>query len=253
MEAYTNDIIMQIRNLDVSYDGKLILHDISMDIRKNRITAILGPSGCGKTTFLKTLNGLLQEERGAKVSGRISLEGTEIQQVSLETLRKNVGLVFQTPAPFPFSIYKNLTYAPVYYGIRDKKKLAEIVEEKLKLAGLYEEVSGELHKSALKLSGGQKQRLSIARVFLKNPPILIFDEATSALDNESEKVVQDSLEKLAKNRTTFVIAHRLSTIKNAEKILVLTENGIEEEGTHEELLAKKGIYEKLYHMQFQRQ
>lgn len=253
MEAYTNDIIMQDRNLDVSYDGKLVLHDISMDIRKNRITAILGPSGCGKTTFLKTLNGLLQEERGAKVSGRISLEGTEIQQVSLETLRKNVGLVFQTPAPFPFSIYKNLTYAPVYYGIRDKKKLAEIVEEKLKLAGLYEEVSGELHKSALKLSGGQKQRLSIARVFLKNPPILIFDEATSALDNESEKVVQDSLEKLAKNRTTFVIAHRLSTIKNAEKILVLTENGIEEEGTHEELLAKKGIYEKLYHMQFQKQ
>lgn len=253
MEAYTNDIIMQIRNLDVSYDGKLVLHDISMDIRKNRITAIIGPSGCGKTTFLKTLNGLLQEERGAKVSGRISLEDTEIQQVSLETLRKNVGLVFQTPAPFPFSIYKNLTYAPVYYGIRDKKKLAEIVEEKLKLAGLYEEVSGELHKSALKLSGGQKQRLSIARVFLKNPPILIFDEATSALDNESEKVVQDSLEKLAKNRTTFVIAHRLSTIKNAEKILVLTENGIEEEGTHEELLAKKGIYEKLYHMQFQKQ
>lgn len=253
MEAYTNDIIMQIRNLDVSYDGKLVLHDISMDIRKNRITTILGPSGCGKTTFLKTLNGLLQEERGAKVSGRISLEGTEIQQVSLETLRKNVGLVFQTPAPFPFSIYKNLTYAPVYYGIRDKKKLVEIVEEKLKLTGLYEEVSGELHKSALKLSGGQKQRLSIARVFLKNPPILIFDEATSALDNESEKVVQDSLEKLAKNRTTFVIAHRLSTIKNAEKILVLTENGIEEEGTHEELLAKKGIYENLYHMQFQKQ
>jgi ABC-type phosphate transport system ATPase subunit len=147
MEAYTNDIIMQIRNLDVSYDGKLILHDISMDIRKNRITAIIGPSGCGKTTFLKTLNGLLQEERGAKVSGRISLEGTEIQQVSLETLRKNVGLVFQTPAPFPFSIYKNLTYAPVYYGIRDKKKLAEIVEEKLKLAGLYEEVSGHPHQN----------------------------------------------------------------------------------------------------------
>ena len=106
MEAYTNDIIMQIRNLDVSYDGKLILHDISMDIRKNRITAIIGPSGCGKTTFLKTLNGLLQEERGAKVSGRISLEGTEIQQVSLETLRKNVGLVFQTGAFSVFHLQK---------------------------------------------------------------------------------------------------------------------------------------------------
>ena len=108
----------------------------------------------------------------------------------------------------------------------------------------------DIGQRGIKLSGGQKQRLSIARVFLKNPPILIFDEATSALDNESEKVVQDSLEKLAKNRTTFVIAHRLSTIKNAEKILVLSEDGIEEEGTHEELLKKKGTYEHLYMMQF---
>ena len=106
----------------------------------------------------------------------------------------------------------------------------------------------DIGQRGIKLSGGQKQRLSIARVFLKNPPILIFDEATSALDNESEKVVQESLEKLAKNRTTFVIAHRLTTIQNAKRILVLTENGIEEEGTHEELLARGGIYEKLYHM-----
>ena len=108
----------------------------------------------------------------------------------------------------------------------------------------------DIGQRGIKLSGGQKQRLSIARVFLKNPPILIFDEATSALDNESEKVVQDSLEKLAKNRTTFVIAHRLSTIKNAEKIIVLSEDGIEESGTHEELRARKGTYEKLYNMQF---
>ena len=108
----------------------------------------------------------------------------------------------------------------------------------------------DIGQRGIKLSGGQKQRLSIARVFLKNPPILIFDEATSALDNESEKVVQDSLEKLAKNRTTFVIAHRLSTIKNAQRILVLTEEGIAEEGTHEELLEKGGVYEKLYQMQF---
>lgn len=108
----------------------------------------------------------------------------------------------------------------------------------------------DIGQRGIKLSGGQKQRLSIARVFLKNPPILIFDEATSALDNESEKVVQDSLERLAKNRTTFVIAHRLSTIKNAQKILVLSEDGIEEEGTHEELMARKGTYEKLYNMQF---
>ena len=108
----------------------------------------------------------------------------------------------------------------------------------------------DIGQRGIKLSGGQKQRLSIARVFLKNPPILIFDEATSALDNESEKVVQDSLEKLAKNRTTFVIAHRLFTIKNAEKIIVLSEDGIEESGTHEELMDRKGTYEKLYNMQF---
>ena len=109
----------------------------------------------------------------------------------------------------------------------------------------------DIGQRGVKLSGGQKQRLSIARVFLKNPPILIFDEATSALDNESEKVVQQSLEELAKNRTTFVIAHRLTTIRNAQRILVLTENGIAEQGTHEELLAKKGVYESLYHMHFQ--
>ena len=225
MEAYTNDIIMQIRNLDVSYDGKLVLHDISMDIRKNRITAIIGPSGCGKTTFLKTLNGLLQEEGGAKVSGRISLEGTEIQQVSLETLRKNVGLVFQTPAPFPFSIYKNLTYAPVYYGIRDKKKLAEIVEEKLKLAGLYEEVSGELHKSALKLSGGQKQRLCIARALTVEPKVLLLDEPCSALDVKASAKIEELLLKLSERYTIVIVTHNLAQAKRVADDVAFFQDG----------------------------
>lgn len=121
MESNMNDAIMQICNLNVSYDGKTVLHNVSMNIRRNRIAAILGPSGCGKTTFLKTLNGFLEQERGVNVSGRIMLEEADIHSLSMEELRKNVGLVFQTPAPFPFSIYKNLTYAPVYYGIRDKK------------------------------------------------------------------------------------------------------------------------------------
>ena len=225
MEAYTNDNIMQIRNLDVSYDGKLVLHDISMDIRKNRITAIIGPSGCGKTTFLKTLNGLLQEERGAKMSGRISLEGTEIQQVSLETLRKNVGLVFQTPAPFPFSIYKNLTYAPVYYGIRDKKKLAEIVEEKLKLAGLYEEVSGELHKSALKLSGGQKQRLCIARALTVEPKVLLLDEPCSALDVKASAKIEELLLKLSERYTIVIVTHNLAQAKRVADDVAFFQDG----------------------------
>lgn len=148
MISYSSFAAMLLVMENVSYDGKTVLHNVSMNIRRNRIAAILGPSGCGRTTFLKTLNGLLEQERGVNVSGRIMLEEADIHSLSMEELRKNVGLVFQTPAPFPFSIYKNLTYAPVYYGIRDKKKLEKIVEETLKLTGLYEEVAGELHKSA---------------------------------------------------------------------------------------------------------
>lgn len=148
MISYSSFAAMLLVMENVSYDGKTVLHNVSMNIRRNRIAAILGTSGCGKTTFLKTLNGLLEQERGVNVSGRIMLEEADIHSLSMEELRKNVGLVFQTPAPFPFSIYKNLTYAPVYYGIRDKKKLEKIVEETLKLTGLYEEVAGELHKSA---------------------------------------------------------------------------------------------------------
>lgn len=121
MISYSSFAAMLLVMENVSYDGKTVLHNVSMNIRRNRIAAILGTSGCGKTTFLKTLNGLLEQERGVNVSGRIMLEEADIHSLSMEELRKNVGLVFQTPAPFPFSIYKNLTYAPVYYGIRDKK------------------------------------------------------------------------------------------------------------------------------------
>ena len=191
-----NDAIMQICNLNVSYDGKTVLHNVSMNIRRNRIAAILGTSGCGKTTFLKTLNGLLEQERGVNVSGRIMLEEADIHSLSMEELRKNVGLVFQTPAPFPFSIYKNLTYAPVYYGIRDKKKLEKIVEETLTLTGLYEEVAGKLHKSALKLSGGQKQRLCIARALTVEPKVLLLDEPCSALDVKASAKIEELLKNL---------------------------------------------------------
>ena len=160
------------------------------------------------------------------------------------------GIVQQDVYLFVGTVFDNIRY-----GKPDATR--EEVIEAAKNANAHEFIMSlpngydtDIGQRGIKLSGGQKQRLSIARVFLKNPPILIFDEATSALDNESEKVVQDSLEKLAKNRTTFVIAHRLSTIKNAEKIIVLSEDGIEESGTHEELIARKGTYEKLYNMQF---
>ena len=168
--------------------------------------------------------------------------------MKLKSLRDQIGIVQQDVYLFVGTVYDNIRY-----GKPDASR--EEVIEAAKNANAHEFILSlpngydtDIGQRGIKLSGGQKQRLSIARVFLKNPPILIFDEATSALDNESEKVVQESLEKLAKNRTTFVIAHRLSTIRNARRILVLTEQGIEEEGSHEELLRKGGIYEKLYHM-----
>ena len=162
----------------------------------------------------------------------------------------NIGIVQQDVYLFVGTVFDNIRYGKpdaTREEVIEAAKNANAHDFIMSLPNGYETDIGQ---RGIKLSGGQKQRLSIARVFLKNPPILIFDEATSALDNESEKVVQDSLEKLAKNRTTFVIAHRLSTIKNAQRILVLTEEGIAEEGTHEELLEKGGVYEKLYQMQF---
>ena len=177
-------------------------------------------------------------------------DGCFVRDIRLKSLRDHIGIVQQDVYLFVGTVFDNIRYGKpdaTREEVIEAAKNANAHDFIMSLPNGYETDIGQ---RGIKLSGGQKQRLSIARVFLKNPPILIFDEATSALDNESEKVVQDSLEKLAKNRTTFVIAHRLSTIKNAQRILVLTEEGIAEEGTHEELLEKGGVYEKLYQMQF---
>lgn len=202
--------IMTIKNLGVSYDGKPVLKGISMKIRPNRITAVMGPSGCGKTTLLRSLNGLLWEEAGTEVTGEVLLSGKNIKELSTETLRRRVGLVFQTPSPFPFSIYKNMTYAPRYYGVRDKEKLEKIVTEKLKMAGLYEEVKDELNKSAWKLSGGQKQRLCIARALTVEPEILLLDEPCSALDVKSSAVIEEMLTELKKEYTIVIVTHNIA-------------------------------------------
>ena len=181
-------------------------------------------------------------------SGTVKIDGQDVRTLQLQSLRNHIGIVQQDVYLFVGTVYDNIRYGKpdaTREEVIQAAKNANAHEFIMSLPNGYETDIGQ---RGIKLSGGQKQRLSIARVFLKNPPILIFDEATSALDNESEKVVQESLERLAKNRTTFVIAHRLTTIQNAKRILVLTENGIEEEGTHEELLARGGIYEKLYHM-----
>ena len=207
--------------------------------------ALVGSSGAGKSTLCSLIPRFYDVTEGT-----VKIDGRDIRGLTLKSLRDHIGIVQQDVYLFVGTVYDNIRYGKPEATREEVIKAAKDANAHEFIMSLPNGYETDIGQRGIKLSGGQKQRLSIARVFLKNPPILIFDEATSALDNESEKVVQDSLEMLAKNRTTIVIAHRLSTIKNAQKILVLTDDGIEEEGTHEELLAEGGIYEKLYHMQF---
>ncbi len=239
---------------DISFDDvsfhyadseQIVLNHVSMDVKAGEYIALVGPSGAGKTTLCSLIPRFYEP-----TGGQIRIDGKDIQKLTIKSLRDHIGIVQQDVYLFAGTILENIRY-----GKPDASR--EEVIEAAKNANAHEFIMSfpdgydtDIGQRGVKLSGGQKQRLSIARVFLKNPPILIFDEATSALDNESEKVVQESLEKLAKNRTTFVIAHRLSTIRNAEKILVLTDHGIEESGNHLSLMEKNGIYRSLYDMQF---
>ncbi|WP_307988664.1 phosphate ABC transporter ATP-binding protein PstB [uncultured Fusobacterium sp.] len=207
------DKILEVKNFSVSYDDKKILKNINMYIDRNKITAIIGPSGCGKSTFLKSLNMMITEEKGAKIFGDIFFEGKNIKDFEVENLRKNIGLVFQTPTPFPFSIYKNMTYAPIYYGIKDKNQLDNLVKEKLKLAGLYDEIKDEINKSALSLSGGQQQRLCIARELTVEPEVLLLDEPCSALDIQNTIKIEEMLKNLSKNYTIIIVTHNLAQAK----------------------------------------
>ena len=222
-------------------DHNPVLDEISLDIRPGEKIALVGPSGGGKTTLCNLIPRFYDTTRG-----KILIDGRELKGITLQSLRSNIGIVQQDVYLFSRTVYENILYG------RPDATHAE-VEQAAKLAGAHEFISA-LHSGydtyvgerGVKLSGGQKQRISIARVFLKNPPILILDEATSALDNESEHLVGQSLARLAQGRTTLTIAHRLTTIQHADRTLVLGENGIEEEGTHEELMAKHGVYHKLW-------
>lgn len=224
-------------------DDSLVLDNISFDIPAGKSIALVGPSGSGKTTICSLL------PRFYDVSGgRIIIDGKDVRKLTLQSLRNQIGLVQQDVYLFCGSIRENIAYGrpdASMEEIIEAAKKANIHEFIMGLPDGYETFVGE---RGTRLSGGQKQRISIARVFLKNPSILILDEATSALDNESEKFIQQSLEELAKDRTTITIAHRLSTIRNADEILVVAENGIAERGTHNELLAKGGIYAHYYEM-----
>lgn len=220
-----------------------VFRGIDLDVRAGDYIALVGSSGVGKTTMCSLIPRFYDVAEGA-----VKIDGVDVRDIALRSLRKNIGIVQQDVYLFAGTVMDNIRYGNMEAtdeAIIEAAKNANAHDFIMELPDGY---GTDIGQRGVKLSGGQKQRLSIARVFLKNPPILIFDEATSALDNESERVVQESLERLAKNRTTFVIAHRLTTIRNAKDIIVLTENGIAERGTHEALLARGGIYSGLYRM-----
>lgn len=205
--------ILSIRDLNVYYGDKKVLDNINMDIRKNKITAIIGPSGCGKSTLLTTLNRMIEEEKSSKVKGTILFDNTNINTIPIQEVRKDIGMVFQKPLCFPFSIYKNLTYALNYYGVKNREKLDSIVRKSLKAVGLYGEVKDDLKKSALKLSGGQQQRLCIARALTVNPKVLLLDEPCSALDIKNTLYIEKTLLELSQDYTIIIVTHNLNQAK----------------------------------------
>ncbi len=240
-----SDVKGEVRFDDVSFtyanDLDNVLAHINLTVKPGQSIALVGPSGGGKTTLCNLIPRFYEV-----TGGSVKIDGTDVRDITLNSLRNHIGMVQQDVYLFSGSVYDNIEYGRPGASreeIIEAAKLAGAHDFIMQLADGYDTYVGE---RGVKLSGGQKQRISIARVFIKNPPIVIFDEATSALDNESELLVQQSLDKLMKGRTTFTIAHRLTTIHNADVILVLTENGIVESGSHDELMEKGGIYHDLY-------
>ena len=231
------------KNVSFKYPGteQDVLSKINLHISPGESVALVGASGTGKTTICNLIPRFYDVDQGS-----IYIDGTDIRKFKLHSLRRNIGMVQQDVYMFSGTVRENIEYGRPGADFSD-------IEAAAKRAGAHDFITAlpngydtYIGERGVKLSGGQKQRLSIARVFLKDPPILILDEATSSLDNESEKLIQKSLEELSKGRTVLTIAHRLTTIKNADKILVITENGIEEEGSHSQLIEKHGIYYQLY-------
>lgn len=207
----SNKIKVKVENLNLYYGENHALKDVNMDIQENAVTAFIGPSGCGKSTFLKTLNRMNDLVDGVRIEGKVLLDGEDIYDPAVDTtiLRKKVGMVFQQPNPFPMSIYDNIAYGPRVHGIRDKKRLDQIVEESLRGAAIFDEVKDRLKKSAMGLSGGQQQRICIARALAVQPEVLLMDEPTSALDPISTSKIEDLMEDLKKKYTVIVVTHNM--------------------------------------------
>ncbi|MBM6613863.1 ABC transporter ATP-binding protein [Desemzia sp. RIT804] len=237
---------IEYKSVTFSYEGNTpVLENIDLTIQAGETVAFVGPSGAGKTTICNLLPRFYEID-----SGEITIDGYDIQNVTLKSLRNQIGVVQQDVFLFPGTIRENIRYGKLDATEKEIQMAVRLAHLEKVVESMPEGLDSVVGERGVKLSGGQKQRLSIARMFLKNPPILILDEATSALDTETEQVIQESLESLAKGRTTLIIAHRLATIKNATRIVVVNEEGIAEQGNHEELMLLNGAYKKLYDAQF---
>ena len=230
--------VISAKNLNLWYGDFKALKNISLDVGEREITALIGPSGCGKSTFLKTLNRMNDLVPGIRIEGDVRLKGQDIfaREMELTTLRRRVGMVFQSPTPFPMSVYKNMTYAPLYYGVKGRQALDKTVRQTLEVTGLWEEVKDELNKSALKLSGGQQQRLCIARALTAGPEILLLDEPCSALDVKSTQIIEQLLLRLKEQYTIVIVTHNLFQAKRiADDCLFMLNGTLWEQGTAREL------------------
>ena len=203
------ETIFQTKNLYLSYGEKEVLHDINIDIYKNKVTALIGPSGCGKSTFIRCLNRMNDLIEDCKIEGKIEYLHEDVKDINPMLLRTNVGMVFQNPNPFPMSIFDNIAYGPRCHGIKNKKRLMKIVVDSLKKAALYDEVKDRLKDSGLSLSGGQQQRLCIARTIAMNPDVILMDEPTSALDPIATLKIEELIEQLKKDYTIIIVTHNM--------------------------------------------
>lgn len=243
----TNVPVISAKDLNLWYGDFKALKSISLDVGEREITALIGPSGCGKSTFLKTLNRMNDLIPGVRITGDVRYRDMDIYAPSTDVtaLRRQIGMVFQKPNPFPMSVYDNIAYGPRTHGVKSRARLDEIVERSLRDAAIWDEVKDRLKKNALGLSGGQQQRLCIARALAKHPRILILDDSTSAVDLATEAEIQKGLRGAFGDMTVFIIAQRISSVMDADRILVMENGRVIDSGKHEELKKRCEVYREI--------